>query len=112
MARLWRAAERQAEKIEFHLKYEHQTREGRAEGLAFRDLTRILRDISAVEDTARRAAETGGVEHEQARSATSRASHAGGVDGEEQSQNLLFPLATNHDILSQAFPATGDSERP
>jgi hypothetical protein len=72
VARLWRAAERQAEKIEWHLKYEHQTLEGRTADLAaFRELTRILRDISAVEDTARRA--EGGVEQEQALAVEGRA---------------------------------------
>jgi AcrR family transcriptional regulator len=73
VARLWRAAERQAEKIEFRLIHEHQTPEGRAADLAaFRELARILRDISAVEDSTRRAAERG-VEHEQALAVEGRA---------------------------------------
>jgi AcrR family transcriptional regulator len=55
-ARLFRAAERQARKIEFRLTFEHQTREGRAEDLAaLRELTRVLRDLSAVEDAIARA---------------------------------------------------------
>jgi AcrR family transcriptional regulator len=75
-ARLWRAAERQARKIEFRLAYEHQRREERAEDLsALRELTRILRDLSAVEDntfrTGRRA--PGGIEHEQALAVEGRA---------------------------------------
>jgi hypothetical protein len=55
-ARLWRAAEQQARKVEFRLTYEHQTREGRAEDLAaLKELTRILKDLAAAEEAAARA---------------------------------------------------------
>jgi hypothetical protein len=75
-ARLWRAAERQARKIEFRLTWEHQRREERAEDLAaLRELTRILRDLSVVEDSAARGSlrRSARVEHEQALAVEGRA---------------------------------------
>jgi AcrR family transcriptional regulator len=70
-ARLWRAAERQARKLEFSLAWSFQRRENRAEDLAaLRELTRILRDLSAFEDAVppRRV-----LEHEQALAVEGRA---------------------------------------
>jgi AcrR family transcriptional regulator len=56
-ARLWRAAERQARKLEFTLAFGHQRPEQRAHDLqALRELTRILKELAAFEDSARRAA--------------------------------------------------------
>jgi AcrR family transcriptional regulator len=77
-ARLFRAAERQARKIEFALAWGHQRKEDRAEDLqALRELTRILRELSVFEDSAFRAApqRSGGaaVEHEQALAVDGRA---------------------------------------
>ena len=55
-ARLWRAAERQARKLEFALAWDFQRKEDRAHDLAaLRELTRILRDLSALEDSSARA---------------------------------------------------------
>ncbi|HEX9904916.1 MAG TPA: hypothetical protein VGA77_08130, partial [Propylenella sp.] len=55
-ARLWRAAERQARKLEFALAWDFQRKEDRAHDLAaLRELTRILRDLSALEDSTARA---------------------------------------------------------
>ena len=55
-ARLFRAAERQARKLEFSLSWDFQRKEDRALDLsALRELTRILRDLSALEDSAGRA---------------------------------------------------------
>ena len=55
-ARLFRAAERQARKLEFALAFDHQRKEDRATDLAaLRELTRILRDLAAVEAQAARA---------------------------------------------------------
>ena len=52
-ARLFRAAEQQARKIEMKLAIGYQHREQQAEDLnALRDLARILRDLSAAEDSA------------------------------------------------------------
>lgn len=77
-ARLWRAAERQARKIEFALTWGHQRPEERAHDLAsLRELTRILRELSAFEDSASRSArrEGGGgtIEHEHALAVEGRA---------------------------------------
>ncbi len=50
-ARLFRAAEKQAKKIERSLAWEFQRKEDRAHDLAaLRELTRILRDLSVVEE--------------------------------------------------------------
>jgi AcrR family transcriptional regulator len=55
-ARLFRAAERQARKLEFALTWDYQRKEDRALDLAaLRELTRILRDLSVLEDSAHRA---------------------------------------------------------
>ena len=76
-ARLWRAAERQARKIEFALTWGHQRPEERAHDLqALKELTRILRELSAFEASAHRprpAPESGTVEHEQALAVEGRA---------------------------------------
>jgi AcrR family transcriptional regulator len=77
-ARLWRAAERQARKLEFALTWGHQRPEERAHDLqALRELTRILRDLSALEESALRAgAGRGGsdaVEREEALAVEGRA---------------------------------------
>ena len=76
-ARLWRAAERQARKIEFSLTFGHQRPEERAHDLqALRELTRILRDLSALEESGRRRAPEAGspsIEHEQALAVEGRA---------------------------------------
>ena len=76
-ARLFRAAEKQARKIEMHLTIGYQHLDRRPEDLqALRELTRILRDLSAVEDNAlgmRRRAAGGTVEHEQALAVEGRA---------------------------------------
>lgn len=70
-ARLFRAAEKQARKIEFALTWGHQRREERAYDLqALRELTRILKDLSTLEDSASRAP---AVEHEQAVAVEGRA---------------------------------------
>jgi hypothetical protein len=54
-ARLWRAAEQQARKIELRLSLGHQRLDQRTEDLAaLRELTRILRDLAAVEESAAR----------------------------------------------------------
>ncbi len=72
-ARLWRAAERQAQRIEFALTWGHQRPEERAHDLqALRELTRILRDLSALEDSATRPRLVA-VEHEQALAVEGRA---------------------------------------
>jgi hypothetical protein len=76
VARLFRAAERQAHKIEFSLAWGFQRGPQRAEDLqALKDLARILRDLSAVEDSAFRAERRGSgrVEHEQALAVEGRA---------------------------------------
>jgi hypothetical protein len=53
-ARLFRAAERQARKLEFSLAWDYQRKEDRALDLAaLRELARILRDLSALEDSSR-----------------------------------------------------------
>jgi hypothetical protein len=75
-ARLFRAAERQARKIERSLTWEFQRKEDRAADLqALRDLTRILRDLATLEDSAARPARKprGSVEHEQALAVEGRA---------------------------------------
>jgi len=74
-ARLWRAAERQARKIESSLAWEHQRREDRAQDLqALKELARILRDLSTFEDGALRPApRRDSVEHEQALAVEGRA---------------------------------------
>ena len=66
-ARLFRAAERQAQKIEFTLALGFQRKEDRALDLqALRGLTRILRDLSVLEDSAVRPRPRYGVSIEQA----------------------------------------------
>jgi AcrR family transcriptional regulator len=76
-ARLWRAAERQAAKIEMFLAIGYQNKEDRGHDLAaLRELTRILRDLSAFEDAAHRLPpqpQGGAVEHEQALAVEGRA---------------------------------------
>ena len=75
-ARLFRAAERQARKLERSLTWEFQRKEDRALDLAaLRELTRILRDLSVLEDSSTRAGRRGGVsiEHEQALAVEGRA---------------------------------------
>jgi AcrR family transcriptional regulator len=77
-ARLFRAAERQAKKLEFSLRWDHQRKEDRALDLAaLRELARILRDLSVLEDSLLRgdARRRGGgsVEHEQALAVEGRA---------------------------------------
>jgi hypothetical protein len=73
-ARLWRAAERQARKIEFALTIGHQRPEERAHDLAaLRELTRILRDLSALEDSAMRGGRGRGEEREEAVAVEGRA---------------------------------------
>jgi AcrR family transcriptional regulator len=79
-ARLFRAAEKQAKKIERSLAWDFQRKEDRALDLAaLRELTRILRDLSVVEESARSAGrrerrERGvSVEHEQALAVEGRA---------------------------------------
>jgi AcrR family transcriptional regulator len=79
-ARLFRAAERQARKLERSLTWDFQRKEDRALHLAaLRELTRILRDLSVVEESARSASrkERGersvSVEHEQALAVEGRA---------------------------------------
>jgi AcrR family transcriptional regulator len=77
-ARLWRAAERQARKLEFSLTFGHQRAEDRAHDLAaLKELTRILRELSTFEDAASRAEarrHAGEVlEHEQALAVEGRA---------------------------------------
>ena len=75
-ARLFRAAERQARKLEFSLNWDFQRKEDRALDLsALRELTRILRDLSALEDSTGRAAPYGGetVEREEALAVEGRA---------------------------------------
>jgi AcrR family transcriptional regulator len=81
-ARLFRAAERQARKIEFTLALGFQRKEDRALDLAaLRELTRILRDLAILENSAGRtgffsARERGAavsVEHEQALAVEGRA---------------------------------------
>jgi AcrR family transcriptional regulator len=75
-ARLFRAAERQARKLEMTLTVGFQRLEHRAEDLAaLRELARILRDLSAFEDAALRDARRGraSLEHEQALAVEGRA---------------------------------------
>ena len=76
-ARLFRAAEQQARKIELRLPIGHQNREDRALDLqALRELTRILRDLAVVEDSAGRSGgrgQGGGFEQEQALAVKGRA---------------------------------------
>lgn len=77
-ARLFRAAERQARKLEFSLAWDYQRKEDRALDLAaLRELSRILRDLSALEESSARAGPSrrGGasVEHEQALAVEGRA---------------------------------------
>ena len=79
-ARLFRAAERQARKLERSLAWDFQRKEDRALDLAaLRELTRILRDLSVLEESARSAGrkERGersvSVEHEQALAVEGRA---------------------------------------
>jgi hypothetical protein len=72
-ARLWRAAERQARKLEFSLAFDHQRKEDRAHDLAaLKELTRILRDLAAFED-AHRPPRGETLEHEQALAVEGRA---------------------------------------
>ena len=72
-ARLFRAAERQARKIEFALTFGHQRPEERAHDLqALKEIARTLRDLSAVEDSSR-ARRPPSVEHEQALAVEGRA---------------------------------------
>lgn len=55
-ARLWRAAERQAQKLEFSLAWSFQRKEDRAADLAaLKELTRILRELAQFEDASTRA---------------------------------------------------------
>jgi hypothetical protein len=76
-ARLFRAAERQARKLEFSLAWDYQRKEDRALDLAaLRELSRILRDLSVLEDASLRAGQHrggGSVEHEQALAVEGRA---------------------------------------
>jgi hypothetical protein len=75
-ARLWRAAERQARKLEFSLAWSHQRKEDRAEDLsALKELTRILRELAAFEDASARAEarREGTIEHEAALAVEGRA---------------------------------------
>ncbi len=77
-ARLFRAAERQARKLERSLTWDFQRKEDRALDLAaLRELTRILRDLSVVEEAARSAGRRErrerSVEHEQALAVEGRA---------------------------------------
>jgi AcrR family transcriptional regulator len=79
-ARLFRAAERQARKLERSLAWDFQRKEDRALDLAaLRELTRILRDLSVVEESARSAGRrerrerSVSVEHEQALAVEGRA---------------------------------------
>jgi AcrR family transcriptional regulator len=77
-ARLFRAAERQARKLEFSLAWDYQRKEDRALDLAaLRELARILRDLSVLEDSSLRAGPRGrgggSVEHEQALAVEGRA---------------------------------------
>jgi hypothetical protein len=77
-ARLFRAAERQARKLEFSLAWDYQRKEDRAQDLAaLRELARILRDLSVLEDSAwgggERRRGSGSVEHEQALAVEGRA---------------------------------------
>ena len=79
-ARLFRAAERQARKIEFSLAWSFQRREDRAQDLhALKEIARILRDLAAVEDFSSRARPrrsgppAGPMEHEQALAVEGRA---------------------------------------
>jgi AcrR family transcriptional regulator len=75
--RLFRAAERQARKIEMKLAINYQFNDQRVEDLAaLRELTRILRDLASVEDSALRAEarERGAtLQHEQAVAVEGRA---------------------------------------
>ena len=75
-ARLWRAAERQAHKLEFSLAWTHQRKEDRADDLAaLKELTRILRELAQFEDSFARAEarREGSVEHEAALAVEGRA---------------------------------------
>jgi AcrR family transcriptional regulator len=77
-ARLLRAAERQARKIERSLAWDFQRKEDRALDLAaLRELTRILRDLSVLEDSSARGGQKErrerSVEHEQALAVEGRA---------------------------------------
>jgi hypothetical protein len=74
-ARLFKAAERQARKIERSLAWDYQRKEDRALDLAaLRELTRILRDLAILEDTSTRARRRErSVEHEQALAVEGRA---------------------------------------
>ncbi len=75
-ARLFRAAERQARKLEFALTWTYQRKEDRAMDLAaLRELTRILRDLATVEAQAARAeaAGRGSEEREEALAVEGRA---------------------------------------
>ena len=75
-ARLWRAAEGQARKLEFALVHGFQRKEERAHDLqALRELTRILKELAAFEDSARPLPPRQGeaVEHEQALAVEGRA---------------------------------------
>ncbi len=77
-ARLFRAAERQARKLERSLAWDYQRKEDRALDLAaLRELTRILRDLSVLEESARSAGRKErrerSIEHEQALAVEGRA---------------------------------------
>ena len=75
-ARLWRAAEGQARKLEFALVHGFQRNEERVHDLqALRELTRILKELAAFEDSARPAPPRQGeaLEHEQALAVEGRA---------------------------------------
>ncbi len=75
-ARLFRAAEKQARKLERSLAWDFQRKEDRALDLAaLRELTRILRDLAILEDASTRPRWRGGVsvEHEQALAVEGRA---------------------------------------
>lgn len=75
-ARLWRAAERQARKLEFSLAWEFQRKEDRANDLAaLKELTRILRELAQFEEAFARAdaRRDGGIEHEAALAVEGRA---------------------------------------
>jgi AcrR family transcriptional regulator len=75
-ARLWRAADRQARKLEYFLTWDYQRQEDREKDLAaLREMTRILRELAAFEDACFRTAraERGSVEREEALAVEGRA---------------------------------------
>ena len=75
-ARLWRAAERQARKLEFSLAWDFQRKEDRAHDLlALKELTRVLRELAQFEEAFARAEarREGPIEHEAALAVEGRA---------------------------------------